>query len=458
MPDLIEPALLLDVSEETVRGAADVVSLQPPLIPTPAKLKARKSADVSLAFEDEEAYISLGGETCTMCGQKCNSVKSLQEHIVNKHCTQSSQVLELLKMQQQIMNTILTNQSTLEKVMNKITTTQTCVLSDIKQLKTTVVSSLRASRPAAPPVPVLPAVSAPPAVTWPAPPPVPLVSGPPPAPLQTPARQILPNRRTKKHKILAVGDSIFHNQHKDILSRETVTDITFVKAYGSVESNEPGVMDPKKNFTDVVPRELSKSDYTALILQQASTPLTNCKANGLSDSKKKEVGENTAKQMFAVAIGAAVSYPDLERVVLTEAVPRLDEMREAAEHGNQVLHRLLQEAEPSVRQKVVIAKHSLVVGGVKGVKEARYGTPATHRNYDGVHLRGGSGRIATTKSFVSILRSAGLAAETDSPANWLAPGPVFQRKKQTAEGGRRQQQQQFRLPTQNRFSLLQGNC
>ena len=108
---------------------------------------------------------------------------------------------------------------------------------------------------------------------------------------------------------------------------------------------------------------------------------------------------------------------------------------------------------------MVIAKHSLVVGGVKGVKEARYGTPATHRNYDGVHLRGGSGRIATTKSFVSILRSAGLAAETDSPANWLAPGPVFQRKKQTAAGGRRQQQQQqFRLPTQNRFSPLQGNC
>ena len=125
--------------------------------------------------------------------------------------------------------------------------------------------------------------------------------------------------------------------------------------------------------------------------------------------------------------------------MLTEAVPRLDEMREAAEHGNQVLYRLLQEAEPSVRQKVVIAKHSLVVGGVKGVKEARYGTPATHRNYDGVHLRGGSGRIATTKSFVSILRSAGLAAETDSPANWLAPGPVFQRKKQTAAGGRRHQ-------------------
>ena len=220
-------------------------------------------------------------------------------------------------------------------------------------------------------------------------------------------------------------------------------------------------MDPKKNFTDVVPRELSKSDYTALVIQQACTPFTNYKANGLSDGEKKEVGENTAKQMFAVALAAAVSFPDLQRVVLAEAVPRLDEMREAAEHGNKVLHRLLQEAEPSVQQKVVIGKHSLGADGAKGVKETRYGTPATHRNYDGVHLRGGSGRIATTKSLVSILRSAGLAAETDSPANWLAPGPVFQQQKKNkrAAPGRRQlQQQQFHLPTQNRYSAFQGNC
>ena len=117
---------------------------------------------------DDEVYIRLGSETCTLCGEKSEDVKILQAHFVEKHCNQSSQVLKLLEKQQQTLNTILAKQDMQEKAMGNISTKQTCVISDIKELKRTVVSSNVVSRPAAPPVPA----ASPPLVTArPAPPP-----------------------------------------------------------------------------------------------------------------------------------------------------------------------------------------------------------------------------------------------------------------------------------------------
>ena len=107
------------VAEETTWGSAGngLVTLQPPLIPTPARVPVMKTPDVTLAPVDD-VFINLGGcERCTMCGENVTNVKKLQEHYMNKHCAQPSQMLELLRMQQQVMNTILTNQTIHEQSM-----------------------------------------------------------------------------------------------------------------------------------------------------------------------------------------------------------------------------------------------------------------------------------------------------------------------------------------------------
>ena len=83
------------VAEETAWGSAGtgLVSLQPPLIPTPARFPAKKTPDVTLA-PDDDLFINLGGrESCTMCGENVTNVKKLQEHYMNKHCAQPSQIL-----------------------------------------------------------------------------------------------------------------------------------------------------------------------------------------------------------------------------------------------------------------------------------------------------------------------------------------------------------------------------
>ena len=163
----------LDISEVTGPG---LLSLQPPLVPTPARAPARNTPDVTLVTDDE-VYINLGSETCTLCGEKCKDVKNLQTHFVERHCNHSSQVLKLLEKQQQILNSILAKQNTQEKSMNIMSNKQTCVIGDIKELKKTVESNRITPRLVALPVS---AVTPPLVTARPAPPPVPL-PGPPPA-------------------------------------------------------------------------------------------------------------------------------------------------------------------------------------------------------------------------------------------------------------------------------------
>ena len=66
----------------------------------PVEVQSTKVASLenSVSDDKDEVCICLGGEICTVCGEKCKTVRSLQEHIVKKHCTVSKHMLELLKM------------------------------------------------------------------------------------------------------------------------------------------------------------------------------------------------------------------------------------------------------------------------------------------------------------------------------------------------------------------------
>ena len=140
-----EPAQV--AGDETIRGGAitKLGRLQPPLIPTPVKAPGKQATIVDVEADDE-VYASLVGEKCAVCGKRCTNVQSLQEHIMSNHITQPIQVLEMLQMQKQILNTILANQSTQEKTIENIAHSQTVVITDIKELKRTAVLRKEAPR------------------------------------------------------------------------------------------------------------------------------------------------------------------------------------------------------------------------------------------------------------------------------------------------------------------------
>ena len=473
------------------------VSLQPPLMPTPTRLQARKEANVSLAFEDEEAYISLGCETCTLCGQKCNSVKSLQEHIVNKHCNHSSQVLELLKMQQKIMNTILTNQSNQEKVMDKIITTQTCFISDIKELKSAVVSSHCAPRPAAPPVPAMPAVSAPPPVTWPAPPPAPLVSATTPASLPRPAldtaaitrrsastcqpasitmantvRQSVSEQadiaspiqhelQSCASSILFMGDSIFRNVYMEKIEKKARNKVSVVKAYSSAYDTNKNNKYKNSNFTDLVPKELNKAKYDAVVMQASSTDLTNYKTVQNKEELRK-IAQSSNANMLSVATTAIANHPEVKKVVLFERVPRFDELQELNQFANKDLQAQWLQCDKEFKDKISIGKHNLQPHGkfANVQRLARWGDQTRRQKPDNIHMVGPSGKMKMTDSILAGLARFGIIQEAGPTGFFKDKSSEVQEWQQA--GGRRQgraprrrQEEPFQLPLRNRYQ--QGN-
>ena len=205
----------------------------------------------------------------------------------------------------------------------------------------------------------------------------------------------------------------------------------------------------------------------------------------LLEGARSEV-QVAARNMFDVATAAA-TFPTVETVILAEAPPRIDEMREHAMTGNDELNRLWQEAEPALREKITIGKHDYLTkacpcsnaecqqfpGPRGGLEASRYGTQDTHgRSYDGIHFRGSSGKIANTRSLVKMLASVGLATpvprtselEAGLPGQGqglgLGQGQLQEqgwqqqgrRKGGRAKGQRREQP--FQLALRNRF---QGN-
>ena len=298
-------------------------------------------------------------------------------------------------------------------------------------------------------------------------------------------------RGRKKAKLLIAGDSLLAHHDRDMVKAATkkeVLEVQEVKCYTSVYSNEPEVRFRRKNFKDVVPAELEDSDFTAVLMQSSSVELTNLKGKGAAPALLKQTAVVAARNMFDVA-AAAATFPTVETVILAEAPPRIDEMSEHAKSGNKELSRLWQEAEPALKEKIVIGKHDYLTklcpcsdaecqqfpGPQGGLEASRYGTVDTHgRSYDGIHFRGSSGKIANTRSLIEILASVGLATpvprtselEASLPGQWQGQrqgqgqGQGLRQEQPWQQQGRRKggkgqrRRDPFQLALSNRF---QGN-
>ena len=490
-PALPSPAL--HVSEETGHGGAGaaLLSLQPPLIPTPARGPARMTPDVSLG--DNEVYINLGSETCTLCGVKSRSVKSLQAHFVEEHYNQSIQMLKVLERQQEILNTILAKQNIQEKAMVNISTTQMCVISDIKELKRTVESGHVASPPSAPPVP---AVSPPLVTPRPAPPPPAALPGPPPALLQPPAprplayadrvrsqapteplsyadrvRSQAPTepRAAATKKIAYITDSIGANV--DIEKLEGLTKAKFKKSKAYAATKRPraeGFKFPETNFTTVVPEVLAKEKFDVAVLLAPSVEITNLADNAHEEYTAQEASLSSYNIM-KVAENALAAHPELKKVIVAERVPRYDQWHNLNTFANEELHEALKAVKnDDVRNKIVVGRQTLDCQS-QGLQLSRYGDPRVCRRADGIHMRGSSGLISFTRSMASILAGAGLCnpieAEQLGRSKQQSGGSNFPHSSDSSEGFRTQRGRgpaprrnisQFNIQTQNQFRVL-GN-
>ena len=418
-----------------------------PLLPTPVKLPVKQKETFTIEDDDvfeDEIYTTFGGETCTTCKVKCKTVKDLQEHILAKHCTQSSEVLELMKMQQQLLNTILANQAMQERRVNSIALQQINVMNVVKELEKVGVEKRMESNHAEP-----------------------ALSQSPPAPHEIPAPPVSyaditrinqppqATLNTSWKKMAFITDSIGGKVQIDALEKITKTKIKRVKAYASTRrSKADGFKFPEKNFTEVVPAAVADKNVEVVFTNAPSVELTNLPENAHYEYANQEAS-CSSYNMIKVAENAISTNSNLKLFVIAERAPRYDELNELNIFANEELH----EALNTVKNE--------------NVK---------------IHMKGSSGPIALTRSIASILAGAGMCSSVDaeqlcrstgeqgtsppgnsppgnsppgiSPPGISPPGEFQVQRGRRASRGRgavpMREAQSFQLQTQNQFAVL-GN-
>ena len=498
--------------------AVDQTNDPTPTIPsTPARNKFT---------EYEESFDALENETCTVCNLKFRNVTVLQEHLLARHCVQSRDVAELLRMQQQLLNKIITLQTKQQQDINKIAQNITefknqpppvhfCPPSTAlphqgplifpslgsPTFSATPLPSVLLSADALPFAPLQDTPSSPDPQPSLPPHPQPQVRQQPRPRLQAWSQPAAPtrfeapvdapsSRQTQspflpagwKPKIAYIADSIGSHAHFDLLEKASGAEIKKTKAYCS----KFGGRMPSKNFTDIVPKVMGSEKFDYLVIQASSTDLTNLLElpKNTVDEYYRQQASLSSYQMVASVDSALTSHPHLKGVVLMERAPRYDDFHELNRYANTVLHEAV--AQSKYTNKIFIGQHTLECQD--GLRASRFGSPSSHQYYDGIHLRGTSGKMAYTRSVASIFQQAGILT---SPIQVIVPRLIphsntqTQEKFQLAAGRRRgfnnparrqvsfqsagrsqgvfqqaQQQQQDRpliplmevtIPTQNRF-------
>jgi hypothetical protein len=435
VPDAVPDAAAQ--KEPVLAGTKD---LQPPLQPTPAKVQPAKIAILDDSYNDvDEMFMCLGGETCTVCGKKCQSVSSLQQHILKEHCAEHNKMFDMLEMQMQLLNTILKNQTTQENTMKNIAASQKCVISDIKELKVHMKSS-----PAAPPVPAVSGQDT--AAACPAPTPAPRHPNPPApqtrsyaetvAPAQTatrtaaapaqagqqaareiPAFRPAPRPRGKR-KVLFLADSVNRCLVYPKLENPTGSLIRQVNCYSS--QYDERAKHPQANVQDVLRKELAQGEYHTLVLGSPTVDILNQDLScGVTEVNISEVIASASNMVEAAEYG--IKSGKVKQVIVLPHPPSYDSSTAAA------LRKLATTELKKARDKSECAAN-ILVGEHTGLecdgqtRVNRFTSNHTHHfarqirlgKYDGYHKYSQEGAEALTSSMLHILQTAGMVRQRGS--------------------------------------------
>ena len=206
---------------------------------------------------------------------------------------------------------------------------------------------------------------------------------------------------------------------------------------------------------------LKNRKHDAVVMQASSVDLTNYRSEP-NKEKLRQIAQKSNSNMLSAATAAAVSNPELKKIVLFERTPRFDDLEELNIFANQDLHQQWQKCDNEFKDKVVIGNHNLKPQGshARVQQLARWGDSRLHQNPDQLHLKGSSGKMKTTDSVLAGLAASGLIKNSlpgyfkEKTDSWQQVGG---RKKGNKQGRapRRRQEEDFELPLHNRFE--QGN-
>ena len=268
----------------------------------------------------------------------------------------------------------------------------------------------------------------------------------------------------KKPKLLCVGDSIAHNAEIPHIEKVTKSRIRTEKSYSSI--NDKSARYPNQNFSKVTHEALTNTqkddEFSHLILSAPTVDISNMDMAKLTSKDNIEVFKKkvvrSCENMFTVAHEALKKHPELKYVVLMEHVPRYDlaaidptgSKSKLAKLANSTFEQLWNGS--AMKDNIIIGKHDLECSMDR--MNAWYKDDRSGRN-DGVHLYGGEGRTAFTKSMLEALQS--VLTSSPPPSSYHSNQQErAQRQSRPENTGAQANKSSFSVPLRNKFDIL-GN-
>ena len=245
--------------------------------------------------------------------------------------------------------------------------------------------------------------------------------------IKNPATFVTPHQKknlsTTEHtpaqraQVCIIGDSISGNIDKGILAKTMDADIRTVKAYSTLEDTmeteaKEETEYPDRKFQDVMKKEVENSDVDILIVQATSVDITNLKVSHDNSKKYSEFFKQdtiiSASNLFTSVENTIKANPKIKKAIILKHIPRYDcvendplGIKAALSHiyNDSIVQQWLKSP---LKDKIELGSHDLECTG--GVRDSRY---RSGRKFDGIHMRGPSGKKAYTESVLQILHNTG---------------------------------------------------
>ena len=194
------------------------------------------------------------------------------------------------------------------------------------------------------------------------------------------------------------------------------------RAYNSCP-NWPGALYKESNFWDVVPKLLSTSTFTNLVLLSPTSDLTNLLT--IPEGSHEALAEQSATNMFYTMVKAIKTNPSLEKVLIFEMFPRADSshLSALAQTYNNMLRELVATSPLIQAKRITVVGHPSLAPSLTTNsghrQQAMFGLPGS-KGTDGIHYRGAEGSKYLTNSIVEGIKSAGASTAPGAaqPAGW----------------------------------------
>ena len=127
-------------------------------------------------------------------------------------------------------------------------------------------------------------------------------------------------------------------------------------------------------------------------------------------AEKHRLAIKSSKNCISIAEKALREFPKLEKVIITERLPRADHLSDLSEYSNFALRQLAEKSDLSKR--IVVAPMESMYFTTEEELTKIFGSPYSS-NFDGIHPKGKHGRKLYNNSLISALRTAGVSTASE---------------------------------------------